>query len=52
MGQPALSDEMIRLSSESRRLIGGLRDKAAKREPVSANALQDYLAQKVAEGER
>ena len=42
-------DEIVRLSSECRRLLTTLRAKAAKNKPNGAAALQDFLARKAAQ---
>src|SRR5262249_39332020 len=48
-GEAVLSDELVRLSSESRRVLGTLREKAMKRKP-DGPSLADYLAKRSARG--
>jgi hypothetical protein len=43
-GRDVNSDEIIRLSSEHRRLLSSLRSNAGKREPQGPDLLRDYLA--------
>jgi hypothetical protein len=50
-GADVNGDEIIRLSSEHRRLLTSLRSNAAKNKPNGATALHDYLARKAAEAE-
>jgi hypothetical protein len=45
-GEDADADQAIRLSSESRRLLEGLRAKAAKNKPTGGPTLAEYLATK------
>jgi hypothetical protein len=47
-GAPTDDDEIVRLSSEHRRILSTLRAKASKRKPASPT-LADYLARKAAE---
>jgi len=48
-GRDVSVDEIIRLSSEHRRLLSSLRGKATKNKPTGATALQDYLARRAAQ---
>ena len=43
------ADELVRVSSEQRRVLGLLRARAAKTKPSGATALQEYLASRSAQ---
>jgi hypothetical protein len=45
-GREVDADQIIRLSSEHRRLLTTLRGKAAKNKPAAASSLQDYINSK------
>jgi len=48
-GRNVDTDAVIRLSSECRRIMAGLKEKSAKHKPDGAQKLQQYLAQRTAE---
>jgi hypothetical protein len=50
-GGDVSSDEIIRLSSEHRRLLTSLSTKSARAKPAGQTALQDYLATRAAQAE-
>jgi hypothetical protein len=50
-GEPVNTDDLIRLSSEVRRILDAIAEKAGKRKPAAVPALQAYLASKQAAAE-
>jgi hypothetical protein len=50
-GEPVNADELIRISSEVRRILDGLAEKAGKRKPAAVPNIHDYVAANYAAGD-